>query len=228
MRIELDDFLQPILVHLVAHVGVALLGGGARGCISFLNLPQNVGGTPCGFRQPGVSWETSPRVVDRAVAQFCAAFTGPRGSEASDFLVGRRRPSGSGRRWACSQRLFPWPASIRRSGGGVSLAPKMGVSLSRVLPQCRYWRRRATMGRSSRRPPSRGQSARVHFLRARVRRDVEPGDAQGRCARAGHGLLQFVLLLSGRCKRQSNADRQRQQRQPESTRAASDLHQLKS
>jgi hypothetical protein len=35
VRIELDDLLQLVLVHLVAHVGVALLGGGREEASAF-------------------------------------------------------------------------------------------------------------------------------------------------------------------------------------------------
>ena len=192
VRIELDDLLQLLLVHLVAHVGIALPGRGARGGVGPLQLPENVRCPPHRLgdeRRLGKHLDEAPveqpralRCVHRAARVAGQRFLIGRLAHQHLVAVGRSfddhpfglHPAGDWRRHLVAAEL-----------GGVFLARFLNVGVGvDAQPGA------AVLGDDH----LAANLHAVHFLRAGIGRDIEPGNTQRRGARAGHRLFQLRRL----------------------------------
>jgi len=128
VRIVLDDLFQLIFIHLVAQVGIALLGRGTRGGIGFLYLPQNVCRAPCSLCNQRRFGKHLDQAGGKAAARYGRHW--PDRGDRKPVLPGLQpRPSAPGLRSGCPRPPPLWPASSRRWGRCFIAAKDGGVAL---------------------------------------------------------------------------------------------------
>src|ERR1700722_5599538 len=193
--VKLDDLLHRILIHLFAQVRLFFLCGRAAGRVGFLDLPEDVCRTPCGL---SIERRARKHFDNTAVDEVRGAGSVYRtaGVRCERLLVGCRahqdlvavgsvfdddafglHPSGNG-----------WRGVVGIEDGGVAgvFFLNVGVGIDAQLSAVLFGDDHlASYLHAS------------YFLRVEIGGDVQPGDAQGGSAGAGHGLLQVVFFLLG-------------------------------